>query len=470
MFRAYIMKLIPLLPASVTLALAWLACHNASWAQQQQLGWGAEEQIAITPAELPAPELKHRLLPPLSEQTPGNAAPIYLAAFPAGAQVEFKTVETYLVSPGNEFPAKEAAAYVARSSDALKLLEVAGRRSYCDWAIPLREEGLRMNLSYVRNGRLLGRLLALRIRLELRERRFDEALRSLQTGFALARSYSTGASFLPLMASTDSDGIEKALYDRIREWIQIPGSPNLFWALADLPHPFHDVRHALQLEGAALYFTFPTLRAPERLASDEARIIMEQIWKLVEGITDDDAKKAVAECIPRLVPLAHTTLNNDDQFGAKSNHLPDATLVLCHLVAEYRRETDRLFKWAGVPYWQAEPGLGKSFEKWAGAMSRNPLLKLVPRVPSQLRIIAIRDREAAMLRCVEGLRAWAAKSAGAFPASLEALGPDLPLPQDPLTGKPFEYQVKEGVATFKATSLRSGSPASERVYRISLNY
>ncbi len=456
--------------AYTTVWLVNFAGHveNAS-AQRRPLETPREARLSITPARLPVPALRYRLLPPVAEQSPGNAATIYLAAFPAGAEVDFEAVEKYLATPLDELPNTEAAAYVARFADALRLLDIAGRRSFCRWDDAIREDGLRLSLGYVRNGRLLGRLLTLRIRQEIREGRHDDALRSLQTGFALARAYNTDTPFMHAMGSSDSDGIEKALYDAIREWIEAPGSPNLYWALANLPRPFHDPRHALEIEDAAVYFTFPGLRRPEQLSAQQAEQVMEEMWRLLDGQSDAAAaRKAAADYVNRRLPQAGESPGHGDRDAVRAGATPEATTVLCHMVAEYRREVDELYKWAGVPYWQSIEGLGRSIDRFRDTKTDNPLLTLVPRVNSQLLVFALRDREAALLQCVEALRAYAADHEGTFPASLEALAPDTPAPVDPVLGKPFEYRLEDGMVILKAASPWPGSEGSEREYRISV--
>lgn len=452
--------------ASLLVSLAVIT-EDAS-AQKMRLEWPQVVVLTVSPSPLPVPALKLRLLPAVVEQSAGNAAMVYLTAFAAGDQVDFETVEKYLMMPLDQLPQEKAAAYVARFAGALRLLDVAARRSYCHWDDPIREEGLRMSVEYVRNGRLLGRVLALRIRLEIRERRYSEALRSLQTGFALARAFSTDALFLHAMASSDSDGIEKALYDRLREWTEARDSPNLYWALANLPRPFHDPRHLLEVEDAAVYFTFPNLRHPEELTASEAEQVMEQLWRLSDAQLDGPAaRKAATDYVQRTLVQARDVLKRADRKPNKSDE-PAATAVLHFMVDEYRREVDELYKWAGLPYWQSAAGLGRSVDRFRDGQANNPLLRLVPRINSQFLLMQTRDREAALLQCVEALRAYATNHNGQLPPSLESMALDTPVPHDPAQGKPFEYRLEDGTVVLKAASPLPGFPGSEREYRISL--
>ena len=64
----------------------------------------------------------------------------------------------------------------------------------------------------------------------------------------------------------------------------------------------------------------------------------------------------------------------------------------------------------------------------------------------------------AALRCVEAVRLYAAAHDGQLPASLEDVK-DVPLPLDPVHGKPFEYRVV-GDRAFFACPPFPGQPAN----------
>jgi hypothetical protein len=59
------------------------------------------------------------------------------------------------------------------------------------------------------------------------------------------------------------------------------------------------------------------------------------------------------------------------------------------------------------------------------------------------------ERRIAMLRVVEALRLHAAESGGKLPSSLDEIKA-VPLPIDPVTGKPFGYKLTDGKATLDA--------------------
>jgi hypothetical protein len=58
-------------------------------------------------------------------------------------------------------------------------------------------------------------------------------------------------------------------------------------------------------------------------------------------------------------------------------------------------------------------------------------------------------RQVAAVRAVEAVRAHLAASGGKLPASWDEVTV-VPVPDDPLTGKPFAYALKDGKATITA--------------------
>ncbi|HEX5269924.1 MAG TPA: hypothetical protein VFW33_05535, partial [Gemmataceae bacterium] len=59
------------------------------------------------------------------------------------------------------------------------------------------------------------------------------------------------------------------------------------------------------------------------------------------------------------------------------------------------------------------------------------------------------DRRIAALRCVEALRLYAAAHDGKLPVALADVK-EVPIPDDPMTGKPFAYKVDGDTATITA--------------------
>ena len=78
-----------------------------------------------------------------------------------------------------------------------------------------------------------------------RARRFDKAAYSLQTGMQLGKDIGSSPLLITGLVGLAVAGTQSGQID---EWLQTPGSPNLYWSLTDLPRPFIDMHKPLQGE------------------------------------------------------------------------------------------------------------------------------------------------------------------------------------------------------------------------------
>ncbi len=126
-------------------------------------------------------------------------------------------------------------------------------------------------------------------------------------------------------------------------------------------------------------------------------------------------------------------------------------VALLHISETYQQYRDDAFRWFHVPFPEAERGIAAAGERLkTEARSREivPLASLLLPAVSQARFAIVRlDREIALLRCLSALRAYAAEH-GKLPSRLADVQA-LPIPDDPVTGKPFQYSLAEDLAVLE---------------------
>ena len=93
----------------------------------------------------------------------------------------------------------------------------------------------------------------MRCRLEIAEGRFDDAVVTVKTMFALSRHLGEHPTLIGDLVGV---ALAAITIGPLEEMIQQPGSPNVFWALTDLPAPFIDIRKGLQGERSMLADVF----------------------------------------------------------------------------------------------------------------------------------------------------------------------------------------------------------------------
>ena len=120
-------------------------------------------------------------------------------------------------------------------------------------------------------------------------------------------------------------------------------------------------------------------------------------------------------------------------------------------INEVRR--DNLFKWFYVPYWQAGEEMER-LESGIKTASKHAEFELLAEtavvdVQSLYFIEARIKRQLAAVRVIEAIRLYAADHGGKLPAKLEEIR-EVPLPINPVTGKPFAYRLDGDTAILDA--------------------
>src|SRR5262249_39732873 len=127
-------------------------------------------------------------------------------------------------------------------------LGYAARRRTCDWNYTLPEEkerAIEILLPDAQEMRQWSRLLALKARVEIAERDFAAAARTIETGLAFSRHLAEGPFLINALIGIAS---AQTFLDRLDEFVAQPGAPNLYWSLAALPGPLVGIRKAIESE------------------------------------------------------------------------------------------------------------------------------------------------------------------------------------------------------------------------------
>lgn len=428
-------------------------------------------KLTLSPAAAPSPALKYLLLPELSDQTPGNAALEYYRALSPEwwsalrQPKEWEKIDNILQTPLKDLhrnekpqgPEIDSLKWI-ENSRILQQVDLAARREYVEWGMAerLRREGMSLLLPEIQSMRQIGRLLAVRARLQIAEGRYDKAVYTFQTGLALARH--TGGS-VTLVQDLVGIAIAYQMLAQLEEMIQQPGAPNLYWALTDLPRPLFDLRKALQGEKVSLYATLPEMRSLEttRLTPEQQQRWLRTLGGGEEfemGVRKPDWPKRLmgTALVLHAYPAAKKALIAAGRKPEEVESLPTLQVVLIHSLHQYKRLQDGLYKCYGLPYWEAQPHLEQADKRIRTAHARLEALPFFYMLPAIQNVFfaAVRvDRRVAALRCIEAIRLYAAAHDGKLPATLDALT-DVPVPIDPVTGKAFAYQVTGEQATLSA--------------------
>ena len=141
--------------------------------------------------------------------------------------------------------------------------------------------------------------------------------------------------------------------------------------------------------------------------------------------------------------------------------MPVSQVALMYNLAQFDKRDDEAYKLNNLPYWQARLCLKELNDRATNADYRADLGVLSPLGSGSLKMVYTKarlQRRIELLRCVEAIRLYAAAHQGTLPAALGDIH-EVPIPDDPVTGKAFGYTLSGGRAI-----LTGPPPAGEEAY------
>lgn len=483
--------------AAGCVALAFLAAPRAGFGQEGVLleelsqpdapARRATEQpqairISITAAPEPEPALKHSLLPRYLELTPGNSVPylyravLHVKSIPREFWQEHQDYTEWLSVALDEFPKEKARKVVAAGRSALEELRTAVYREDTDWGWRHREltgfETIGFLLDETQESRQLARLLALQARLQIAEGKTDQAIDTLTLGYQLARNVGEQPFIISRLVGIAIASIMNA---QLLDLIDAPGSPNMYWALAQLPDPLVDMRGALQYEMHLPVQMFPWLKDPEtaQRTPEEWAKLLTQAFVDTQFLEDRPSQLRQPEWKARLAttamimgayPEAKRSLLEAGWSEEKLKEMPAAQVVAIHQARTYRDVYDEMFKWTFLPYAAAHVRLDAAEEKLAGARSGTGaaaqsvafVQMLMPAARQALEAEARLESRLAAIQAIEAIRMHVAEHAD-LPKSLDEITV-VPVPTNPMTGQPFPYRKEASMAVLEVPAPEGRPP------------
>lgn len=436
--------------------------------------------LPVYPAPIPQPALKYRLLPRAIAQTPGNAALLYDKVFEQFAAWECKNdipsndsenakqlerfyintekLDAWLEVPLNELPKDDLRKLFDNMEPWMEYVEMASRRLECDWELPIREMNnpFEIDLQQAMRAKTLGKILALKVRLSLAEGKPEEAIKSLQMGFALSQQIGKE----PLVSCLVGLAIANIMREQLLDLCQLKNAPNLYWSLSTLPHPLISIKKGLESEEVVLERLLPELQ--EARKGQHSPEQWQKIWEsVVERInllfTSDnnykkeeyDSKKLLNENYPK----ARDYLINLGWPKKDIQSMAPAQVLLLYCAEIWDETRDDYMKLLSIDYSQWPNNWQDRFNELLKSYKQKevlPLSDLLPAITVAARAQARVEREIESLRCIEAIRLYAYLHDGKLPDILGDVK-EVPIPPtNPLTGKPFSYHLEGDTAVLLA--------------------
>lgn len=421
-------------------------------------------ELKIYPAAVPKPALNYELLPKFIDRFPGNAA-VFYGKVTAEEDGVFQNEE--LLSQWENWRTISVEDLRLQQLDMPlynigTLLRKAACCETCDWQLPVREGFYHgMRLPEVQELRNFARILATRVRILIAQEELDEAITTFQTGFALGRHTAEGETIVNGLVGI---AISELMTEQLFEFVQQPEAPNLYWALTMLPRPLIDLRKGVEAEIYS-FSSFPEVRKLDVAKSpQEWKESLQRFWKdiywVLEGSSPapEGSPDSLTQSSLKEYPVAKQALIERGMDPEAVAAMPESQVVLTYVVRTFEDARDNYVKW-----WFASDllsGSGLAVEKMTKAAQLSAQQERILGPLSQfsfpmnaLQRLASLDRKIAILRIVEALRLYAASHEDRLPKALNDVD-EVVIPVDPVSGRPFDYQLVGDVATLKVSPVQ----------------
>jgi len=433
-------------------AAAFLAIACACWPDEAPPSADTIIHLNVQPAPAPKPALRYLLFPELGEMNPGNPVQGYMKSVmepnnffhSKEALDEREKLENM---PLKDFPAQKLRDY---GGMALRQADYAARLDTVDWQVlpKLKADGIYLLVPEVQPLRSLSAALKVRFRGEIAAGRFDDALVTAKTMFAMAHHLGEHPTLIGNLVGV---AIASMTLEPIEEMLQQPGCPNLYWALTQLPQPLVGFRKALEGERMMLSSEFALLTDKESMSAAQLEKAVNRLDRVFHDILRYHSPRERPQQSLRAwleqrrkdedhVRAARKRLLEHGLAKDKIDQFPLLQILLLDGKLAYEVSRDEILKGRTLPYWQVKPPVPGT------APDESPFTLIVPGVfrrQAQTRL----EQRIGLLRCVEALRIYAAEHGGKLPNQLADI--KLPLPVDPFTGKDFVYEWRGSTAALR---------------------
>ena len=430
----------------------------------------AVHRLTITPAAEPVPALKHRFVVPLHKRKPGNAATHYLRSLgeSSGPGIRWSRLKDQygeqvydwcdLDIPMNEIPMKEFRQVAQSFGHYVDLyIRQASECRECVWGLEEMDlrgpEAIAFLLPDIQESRALGQGLMLLSRLSTFERRYEDSIDYIRMNYQLGRDFGKQRFLVCQLVGFAEVGQAN---QSVIELISAPDSPNLYWALSELPRPVVPMRESMNLEMSLGLRMFPALldvEEKEHSAQEWTRLVQTTINDLnaasglLEGaiIPKDKtlAQVTTAGLALFVYPAAKQRLIDSGESSDEVEAMSVSQVLLIDTAREFQKIADDMEKWTFVPYQQRRKIRfpNRSFEDGFGPLLADLLLPATAAAyTAQMRV----QWQIDALRAVEALRMHAAAT-GSLPKSLDEVTV-VPVPRNPITEKNYEYRLDGNTA------------------------
>lgn len=405
-----------------------------------------------------------------------------------------------------ELSSEEVVQFFEDYAELFAMLDAASLCAECDWELSLEDlnwwysDGFRdlIPASY-----RTVRLLVIRTYYALGQSDTELAIRSIQNLYAFAKNLLQTPMVVHAILAT---GVANRASSCVADLITLGKLPNLYWALTQLPRFSYSHLQSVESERNDFLSYYPQLSEINNLARDEdhdywrefgekflieiqrhvdfdsyfdnieevkaemgkseedplpreeakEKLRQELIESMAENYKDDpegfeEYKKCFYPSDPQKIldelPVIKQAVLDWGYPAERVQRLCAEHLVAIYSVRVYEELYDEFTKWYGLDYLTCQfflEGVGGEKIRQTIDSYRTKLAHKIAGTFCSAGYAALvqADQEIDALRIVEAVRLYASSHEGKLPKKLDKIK-DVPIPWNPLTGKPFKYKVQK---------------------------
>jgi len=452
---------------------------------------GQYRKITISSQTLPDPLLRYQLNVFSLEKETGNAYPLHVAALASYNSIfnqdmhrvfqtaEYKKLDLdsdgvqqeidrlrFRAFPmyqrwGRELyteitPEDEERLY--RSLDEVyQLMEKASRRTYYDWSDRYEYRGIGTLLPQIQEARELARYLGSKANWEIRNGKYNEAIKTIRVGLALGDHILEATPPTYLVGMLVGIAIKGMMYEQLFLLAAQPEAPNVYPALMQLQvssKPWLDaMRSEIQWLLGPQYVNADFVETIDSFSPEQAKAFLDGITEtFLLGTNTSPENIQVAKSLGQTgifimaYPPAKKRLQQKGLTEQEIDALSTYQVIAPFVYEELRRAYDYMVVFASMPSGETHTALINADEYTMQIERRNAnpvdiILALLLPATNAARAAHYRQTQTLdLLKIVEALRYYASVH-GTLPESLADIT-ELAVPKVcPITGKPYEYRV-----------------------------
>ena len=455
---------------------------------------GTYRRMTISPQTLPDPLLRYQLNVFSLEKETGNAYPLYVAALARLNEVyhqtmerlrrtepyrrldfdnaedrqemrrlQFKAFPVYLRYPNSDHaeitPEDEERVY-RNLNEVFQFMERASRRTYYDWSDRHEYRGIATLLPQIQEARELARYLGSKANWEIRNGRYNDAIRTIRVGFALSDHILEAHPPTYLVGMLVGIAIKGVMQEQLFLLAAQPDAPNLYPALMQIQVSNKPWLDALRSEMLLLLTPQRSgadfIETIDRLSPEEAKAFLDEMLRTsLQGLgglgSEDEFESTVSIWRTGLYVLSYLPAKQrllqmgrtEQEIEALSTHQIIAPFVF----EELRRAYDLMVVTAAMPLGESYTAFGSIDEYMMSLQRRNAspvdmiLALLTPAINAARTAHHRQTQTLDLLKIIEALRYYASVH-GTLPESLADIT-ELAVPKTcPITGDAYEYRLE----------------------------